>query len=127
QGQMSRMYIAETMLSITGTVADERLPLRPSQLLKVATSLLGRLNGQTGPIEGLDDRAVAWIDHAARDLKQAGRNAVVTAGASAPASVHAWVHAINDLLGNAGNTVTYLPAPVQRPPAVQALRELVQQ
>ena len=48
------------------------------------------------------------------------------AGESQPPAVHAIAHAINDLLGNAGQTVTYLPTPEAVPGEQHAaLRQLV--
>ena len=124
EGAMSRVYIAESCLSITGGVADERLPVRPSRLLPIALTLASRLGvaGAATPT-GLTQAEQMWVDAAANDLRQAGSAGIVSAGSHLPAEVHALALAINSQLGAIGNTVVLLPAD-DRPTHLENIRAL---
>ena len=72
--------------------------------------------------QGSDDHVAAI----AKDLAAHRGTSLVVAGESQPPAVHAIAHAINDALGNAGQTVTYLPTPEVVPSEQHAaLRQLV--
>ena len=109
-GTMNRLYMVESSLSLTGSNADHRLPVKPSQVEAVARAVAGRLgisvNAPTGTVPGQD-----WLDPLVADLKKAGNNALVIAGERQPAVVHALAYAMNQTLGSVGNTVTLI-APV---------------
>jgi molybdopterin-containing oxidoreductase family iron-sulfur binding subunit len=118
---MNRLYVAESMPSPTGAVADHRLPVRASEMEEFARALARRL-GVDGA--GGEDAARAfpqharWLDAVARDL-QAHRGAgLVVAGRDMPPVVHVLAHAMNQALGNLGQTVL-LTAPVEAEPADQ--------
>ena len=62
----------------------------------------------------------------AKDLSARRGRSIVIAGPAQPASVHALAHAMNDALGNTGQTVVYTPAPEAVPSEQLAdLRALV--
>lgn len=98
---MNRLYVVEARYSLTGGMADHRLRVAPSQMLKVAAQIATAL-GITSPAKtgamGHPDAAV-WIEEAAKDLKASTGKAVVLAGNSLPAAVHILVAAINSALG----------------------------
>ena len=109
--KMNRLYIAESAFTVTGSVADHRLPLKPSQLAAVAIGLSAALGvGGTAPAE-LTDAQKAWIAAAAADLRAAGKNAVVSVGLHANPQVQALGFAINVALGAIGTTVTFVDVP----------------
>jgi molybdopterin-containing oxidoreductase family iron-sulfur binding subunit len=103
--------------------ADERIPLRRSQVRTLAAALLDELAairregaGPEAPRRAAatpaPDRLRAWARAVARDLfAHAGASLLVT-GDAQPPEVHAFVHAANELLGNVGATVTYGASPV---------------
>ncbi len=103
---MSRMYVAESMLSVTGVSADARVAVRPRDVVAIADSLLAAT-------EGADVRSRmgadigAWLTAAASDLTRARGRSLVVAGARQPPIVHALTAALNVGLGNVGQTVTF--------------------
>ncbi|HEY3664355.1 MAG TPA: 4Fe-4S dicluster domain-containing protein, partial [Polyangiaceae bacterium] len=122
---MNRLYVVETSMSATGGTADHRLALIPSQMPAFAAALLHEvaLSLGTGAIQAPQDLAARlgsqagtltehapYITAIARDLvTHRGRGAVL-AGDHLSAPVHAAVHAINALLGNAA--LSYAPSPI---------------
>ena len=97
----------EPGLSVTGSNADQRVPVAPSQLGAVAASLLVRIArraGQTGMPSPVDPVDAAVLDKVADELwKQRGTSLVVT-GANDTAT-QLTVLTINRLLGNIGKTL----------------------
>jgi len=119
QKALSRLYLAETSVSTTGTIADHRLPVSPGALISVV-QLLGSLSGVAGmegvkPV-GLNERATAWVNAVAEDLKAHRGTSLVIAGDGAPWQAHLAAYLLNDLLGNVGKTVEYID-PVEVEPA----------
>jgi MoCo/4Fe-4S cofactor protein with predicted Tat translocation signal len=111
---MNRLYALEGSMSNTGSVADHRVVVKPSQIEDFARQILA---GQsTHPV-------VATL---IKDL-QANRGAsVVIAADEQPAAVHAIAQAINTQLGNIGTTVL-VTDPIEVAPTNQlaSLMELV--
>jgi molybdopterin-containing oxidoreductase family iron-sulfur binding subunit len=104
---MNRLYVAESNLSITGTMADHRLRLPSSHMVAFAAALAGKLTGDASYAKaaaGLDVDP-KWIDACAADLAANKGGSVVIAGSHLPDAAHAIVHAINDFLGSFGSTV----------------------
>jgi Fe-S-cluster-containing dehydrogenase component/anaerobic selenocysteine-containing dehydrogenase len=97
----------EPGLSVTGSNADQRVPVGPSQLGAVAASLLVRIArraGQTGVPNATDPVDAAVLDKVADELwRQRGTSLVVT-GANDTAT-QLTVLTINRLLGNIGKTL----------------------
>jgi MoCo/4Fe-4S cofactor protein with predicted Tat translocation signal len=110
---MSRLYVAESVPSITGAVADHRLPVRASQVEGLARALAGAL-GVTGAADA-PPLAGDFLESALADLQAAGARSLVVVGESQPPAVHALAHAINAALGNVGTTVVYRESPEARP------------
>ncbi|NOY06714.1 MAG: TAT-variant-translocated molybdopterin oxidoreductase, partial [Chlorobi bacterium] len=114
---MNRLYLVESSLTQTTTMADHRLVMPASQmygfLLAVADEL--RNMGLTIPGRSVGARSSEekrnWIRAVASDLVRAGKSALVLAGRKQPPHVHALVAAINKALGNAGTTVAYKKLP----------------
>ncbi|HEX4448383.1 MAG TPA: oxidoreductase, partial [Polyangiaceae bacterium] len=116
RGALSRLYVVEPRLTVTGMSADERLPVRAREVRAVAVSVLAAVNAigaheAPGAARTRDDRD-AWVRAVARDLHEHRGSSLVVAGDGQPPEVHALAHALNDALGNAGRTVTYGPSPL---------------
>ncbi len=99
---MNRMYVVETMPTVTGYKAEHRLALKPSEVDAFATALAG------GSAAGLPNPdAQKFMTALSADLKKASGRAVVVAGPGASAAVHAAAHSLNASLGAVGKTVIY--------------------
>jgi len=96
---MNRLYAIESSYTSTGTLADHRLRIKPSQMESIARALLA--NGAPASAGGSTD----FVAAVARDLKANAGKSIVIAGDDQPAVVHAIAHAINSQLGNIGSTV----------------------
>ncbi|HKY31595.1 MAG TPA: TAT-variant-translocated molybdopterin oxidoreductase [Candidatus Polarisedimenticolia bacterium] len=123
---MSRLYVVESGMSVTGSVADHRLALAPSEIERFARALAAAL-GVIGPGDapGLAPAHEAWLRPLAADLQRARGSSLVAAGPRQPAAVHVLTHAINERLGNVGATVIrtdpVLPDPDGGLPSLQTL------
>jgi MoCo/4Fe-4S cofactor protein with predicted Tat translocation signal len=112
---INRLYAIESSYTSTGTLADHRLKVKPSEIESIARALLG----------GTASAHADWIAAAARDLKANAGKSIVIAGDDQPPAVHAIAHAINSSLGNIGTTVLITDsaevAPVNQ---LESLRQL---
>ncbi|HSF23319.1 MAG TPA: TAT-variant-translocated molybdopterin oxidoreductase, partial [Blastocatellia bacterium] len=126
--EMNRLYVVESSVTSTGSIADHRLPVRASEVEGFARALAATLGVQTGQAAVLtDDKRPKWFGAIANDLKNNRGSSVVVAGDSQPPIVHAVAHAINEALGNVGKTVVYTD-PVEANPVDgnASLRELAE-
>jgi MoCo/4Fe-4S cofactor protein with predicted Tat translocation signal len=126
QTDMNRLYVAEPSPTLTGSMADHRLPLQAARMDGLARAVAKELGLDIGVPADLPAQAARWASRVAADLKSASGRAVVLAGRGQPAEVHALVHAINHALGAVGTGVTYSD-PVEAAPEVQSksLQDLV--
>jgi len=109
--EMSRLYVCEAHPSGTGSLADHRWRMAPSQIsafaARVAKLVLGNDPvGSAIPDVTLDEKQSANAQAVADDLIAAGSHAVVVAGNSQSPAVHAMTAAVNKALGA---KVSYLP------------------
>jgi molybdopterin-containing oxidoreductase family iron-sulfur binding subunit len=111
-GSLNRLYVAEPMPTVTGSMADHRLPATAARVGVLAQALAARLGGPA--VAGLTLTAAEekWLAAAAADLQAAKGKGVVLVGEDQPAEVQAIGHALNGALGNIGQTVRYI-APVE--------------
>ena len=108
--KMNRLYTVESSYSVTGAMADHRLPLSNSEILGFVALLVKELNKQGASISISDDLVIEgdpdidqkWISAVAKDLIRNRKNGLVVAGYRQPAVVHALVYTINMALGNVG-------------------------
>ncbi|HXF64010.1 MAG TPA: TAT-variant-translocated molybdopterin oxidoreductase [Caldilineaceae bacterium] len=127
QPEMNRLYVIESSPTITGAKADHRLAVRPSQVELYARAVARALGIERAGDAALPPEHQPWIEAAVRDLEAHRGASLVLAGTYQPPVVHALVHAINEALGNAGQTVAYIE-PVEAEPVIQleSLMELVE-
>ncbi len=115
EDSMSRLYVVEHRYTLTGGMADHRYRLEASRipgftmlLAKAVAEVTG--DGPLGAMvrtlpqaeSGFD---LQWIGEAAKDLTHARGKSLVTPGYSQPVSVHLLAFAMNEALGNVGNTL----------------------
>jgi MoCo/4Fe-4S cofactor protein with predicted Tat translocation signal len=127
KAEMSRLYAIESTPSLTGAKADHRLMLQAHAIEGFARALAARL-GVPG-IQGAGmpgDVPSQWIDALVRDFQDHRGASLVLTDSSQPAAVHALVQAINQALGNFGQTVIHT-APLETRPEdpIESLRQLV--
>lgn len=112
QGTMNRLVSIESGWTLTGSVADVRIPLSPSRIEMSIRWLAMRL-GVLGEIRReLDDATLRRLDAVADELKQQASASLVAGGPSMSPAAHQLIHAINDRLGSAGVCVHYTPEPM---------------
>lgn len=134
---MSRLYVLETALSPTGSIADHRLAVRAGEVLRVAAAALAALVAEGAQPPGMPAAMAAalpgaleatphapWIQAVARDLARNRGQSLVLAGPRQPAETHALAHLLNAALGNLGRTVTFTE-PVLLEPLGPGLADLV--
>jgi Fe-S-cluster-containing dehydrogenase component len=120
KGRMNRLYAVESTPGVTGASADHRLPMRACEVEAFARSVAGLLGGGGGASAASFARAVA------EDLKAHRGRSLVLAGDGQPPAVHALAHAMNEILGNAGQTIFSVdPAPARPESHADSLRALV--
>ncbi len=119
---MNRMYVVESMPTVTGFKADHRLALKPSDLERFAQALAA---GATSTGLG-NPEADAFLRAVTQDLAASGGRAVVIAGTQETPAVHMAAIALNQKIGAVGKTVVYTDT-VQAIPSEQNadLRALV--
>ena len=139
EGEMNRLYSVESRYSITGSMADHRLPLQGSRVEAFALTLAAMVLRGLGadlPSEYRKLRRAlgvhvshqfdqAFIAAAAEDLQHARGRSLVAAGPRQSALVHALVALINEVLGNRERTVRYTrPAEGEEVAQLESLRAL---
>jgi len=121
----NRLYVVESTPTITGAAADHRLPLLAGQVENFARTLAQALGLTVAPGTASDAIPANWISALVSDLQAQARASLVLAGDHQPPVVHALAHAINEMLGNVGQTVVYsepvLANPVNQTESLRAL------
>ena len=116
--RMTRLYVAESALTITGGMADHRMRLRSGEVPAFAAALAAQLGVSTSP--GPEGRFAnhPFIAAIVEDVRRSARGAVIVAGEGQPAAVHQLAAAMNAAIAR-GNGVHYLLTE-QEPAAPQA-------
>ena len=124
---MNRLYAIEGGMTNTGSVADHRLSVKPSQIEDVARQILsGAAGSQPAGVDGGLRAHLSTMRALLEDLNANRGASIVIAGEEQPAVVHALAHAINSQFGNIGMTVLVTdPAEVAPVNQLASLTELV--
>ena len=121
--KMNRLYVVETMPTSTGSRADHRLGLKPSEIPALAKQIAAGVG--VGSASGGSAEAAKFAAAVAKDLQAHRGTSLVIAGDAQPPVVHALAHAMNQALGNVGHTVVYTQtAEVEPVDQVESLRTL---
>ena len=124
--KQNRLYAVESSPTNTGTKADHRLLLKPTQIEGFARTVASHLGVSGAGDASLPETAQTWLAPLVKDLQAARGRSLVVAGDGQPAVVHALAHAINSALGNVGATVVYTSTSEALPTnQLASLRELV--
>ncbi|HEV2394551.1 MAG TPA: TAT-variant-translocated molybdopterin oxidoreductase [Verrucomicrobiae bacterium] len=121
---LNRLYVVESLMSITGLNADHRLRLPSSAVLQIALALAAQLlngGGNTDALPaGVDPK---WASECAKDLQANAGHSLVVAGYRQPLEVHVLAWAMNAHLGNLGKTVVFHQAPESKEEGIAQLAE----
>ena len=128
ESKMNRLYAVESAPSNTGAMADQRLPLRASEVEGFARALaaaLGVLPGSAAAPKAVPEK---WLAAVAHELQNHRGASLVIAGEYQPPEVHALAHALNTALGNAGHTIEYTdPLEIEPVNQAESLRALLEE
>ncbi len=105
QTRINRLYVAESTPSLTGAVADHRIPVTPSVIPQLAAAVAAGVKtpGVTAGAPAMNPQQRQWVDAVVHDLERHRGRSIVIAGEEQPAALHALAHAMNSALGNAGH------------------------
>jgi len=110
--KMSRHYQVEGYMSLTGSNADSRIQIRPSETGAAIAALYGEISGNGGGPK-LNDKAAGAIKKVAKELQAARGKSIVVAGSNNVAE-QIIVNKINELLGNLNSTIDFNGASFSR-------------
>ena len=102
QDQMSRLYVAESTYTVTGTMADHRRRMRSDAISDLASQIATALEVYSGASPD------SFASSIARDLQTTNGRCVIVAGETQPAEVHALCALMNHALGAVGTAITLL-------------------
>ena len=126
---MNRLYVVESGLSLTGSMADHRLRLASSHIVAFAAALANKVMGSSSLdalAQGLDFKdQEKWLTACAQDLRDHAGESLIVAGSHQPAEVHAIVYALNSALGNIGKTVDFVEIGASSASTISALASAI--
>jgi molybdopterin-containing oxidoreductase family iron-sulfur binding subunit len=103
--EMSKHIHFESVASLTGSNADEKHLIRPSQTGAVAVALLSAINGQE--VTGISDKLIKEaVENTAKALLAAKGSALVVCGSN-DVNIQLVVNAINQAIGAVGTTINW--------------------
>lgn len=125
---MSKHFQVESQMSLSGSNADNRILVKPSELGAAIAFLYNEIASKTGGTAtsgpALNEKAKKALSIAADALlSNKGKSLVVSA--SNNVAEQTLIHAINQLLGNIGLTVNFSNASYQRQGNDLQLSELI--
>ena len=103
---LSRHIHFESMLSLTGSNADDRHTHKPSETGAIALALLAKLGGSVTAPSIADAGLVKGIEHAAAALSASKGESLVVCGSN-DMNIQVVVNAINELIGANGMTINW--------------------
>ena len=124
RNEMNRLYVVESTPTITGTMADHRMPMRSGDMESFARAVATQLGLENSASS--NQQSAPSLAALVRDLESHRGKSIILAGEWQPPIVHALCHWLNEKLGNVGNTVFYTePADFHPTNQIASLRELV--
>ena len=125
QAQMNRLYVVETSVTCTGAKADHRLAVPANQIESMARLIAAKLG--VGHGQETQNPHEKWATAVAKDLQAHRGRCLILAGKRQPPAVHLLAHALNEKLGNIGQTLLFTD-PIEHQPVARtaSLSELVE-
>jgi len=103
---LSRHFHFESMLSLTGSNADDRYTHKPSETGAIALALLAKLGGAVSAPSIADAKVKEGIDKAAAELMKTKGSSLVVCGSN-DSNIQVVVNAINEMIGANGTTINW--------------------
>ncbi len=103
---ISRHFHFESMLSLTGSNADDRYTHKPSETGAIALALLAKLGGAVSAPSIADAKVKEGIDKAAAELMKTKGASLVVCGSN-DSNIQVVVNAINEMIGANGTTINW--------------------
>ena len=122
--KMSRLYQVESHMSLTGSNADNRILIKPSEQGAAIVTLYNMVTGSSLSAASLNQEAKTALQAAAQELKAARGKSIVVSGTNNKGE-QVLVNAVNDYLGNLGNTVDFSEALMTRQGSDKEISSLV--
>ncbi len=104
QKELSKHYQVESIMTLTGTNADERVLIKPAQELKYLAKLYNEIAKATGNPELKIPKCDKDVSKIAKDLLKHKGASLVVSGTNDTA-IQSLVAGINEMLGNYGKTI----------------------
>lgn len=123
--KMSRHYQVEGHMSLTGSNADNRILIRPSEMGAAISALYAEISGNGGGPK-LNDKAAGAIKKMANDL-QAARGKSIVVSSSNNVAEQIIVNKINEMLGNLNNTIDFNGATYTRQGDERNMAKLIEE
>jgi len=114
EDSLNRLYVVESLFTLTGFNADHRLRFPSSAVMVVANALAKKIPLTVAGPDGNRERigeVDPWIEECAKDLVANKGQSLVVAGYRQPMIVHLLANAMNVALGNVGKTVVFHEVP----------------
>ena len=111
--KMNRLYQVESHMSLTGSNADNRVLVKPSEQGAAIVTLYNYVTGSSLTAPALNQEAKKALQLVADDLKAAAGKSIVICGTNNK-SEQILVNAMNNALGNIGTTVNFSDALLTR-------------
>ena len=111
RARMNRFYALESTPSVTGMLADFRLPAAPDRMRVVLDALAQAITHDAPPpAGGLSPDEVQFVLTLAADLRRFAPAVLCVAGPEEDADIQRWVLALNARFGAIGKSVRLLPS-----------------
>ncbi|HWL69543.1 MAG TPA: TAT-variant-translocated molybdopterin oxidoreductase [Geminicoccus sp.] len=111
-----RLFVAEPTPSITGAMAEDRLPASPSRIAVLVRALAARLGITAAPAAEPGEREERWLRAVTEALHGRPGRSLVSVGAHHPAELQALALLVTDRLGGIGSTLTFTEPIAKAPP-----------
>jgi molybdopterin-containing oxidoreductase family iron-sulfur binding subunit len=111
QVRMNRFYALESTPTVTGMLADFRLPASPARMRAVLDVLARAIaHDMPPPADGLSSAESQFVTALAADLRRRAPAVVCVAGSEEDADIQHWALALNTHFGANDQTVRFLPS-----------------
>ncbi|MEM8907690.1 MAG: 4Fe-4S dicluster domain-containing protein [Bacteroidota bacterium] len=130
KAKISRHIQVESGMSMTGSNADNRIMVRPSEMGAAIAVLYNEIARQVGATiidaPKLNDRAIAGLKRVASELVNARGKSLIVSGSN-NVGEQVLVNKMNDLLGNLGNTLQFAHVSHQRQGIDGQIQDLIKE